>query len=305
MNEFLQIQRQTWIEEKYNAKHTDCKISTFINSDPDILVKCIEGTKLVLEYLNKPYHESKTKRLAVLKDRDILPLVIDIIVGTAYFRTEELFTSASSQIANRLGFDNKLDEIKTAAELLAVLCETDLFDITKSSKQSSLYLVSKLQLPKAVIEHMDRVKYLPPMVCEPLPLIYKSGKPRNNFQSGYLTHNDALVLGKDNNHDGDLCIDVINIVNSVALTLDTEFLSTVEKEPTFELDTREKVKLWETFKEQCYKDYLLMVENGNRLYFNNKVDKRGRMYPQGYYINPMGTSFDKACLELANKEYLT
>ncbi len=50
-------------------------------------------------------------------------------------------------------------------------------------------------------------------------------------------------------------------------------------------------------------DYLL--ENGNKFYFNWKLDARGRMYSQGYHINIQGNEYRKAMLSFANKELLT
>jgi hypothetical protein len=42
------------------------------------------------------------------------------------------------------------------------------------------------------------------------------------------------------------------MAKKVALRLDTDFLSTVEEEPTFDLDTQDKAESWAHFKEQSY-----------------------------------------------------
>ena len=94
-------------------------------------------------------------------------------------------------------------------------------------------------------------------------------------------------------------------MNKVALKLDTAFLCKVEEEPTFELDTPERIELWARFKTQSYSFYHLMVECGNTLYLTHKVDKRGRIYAMGYHISSMGTPFKKAMLELAKEEIVT
>jgi hypothetical protein len=133
------------------------------------------------------------------------------------------------------------------------------------------------------------------MVCSPLPLTH-------NYSSGYLTHNDSLILGSDNHHDGDICLDVLNTMNNVALKLDTDFLSTVEEMPTFEMDTQDKIDQWRAFKKNSYCFYTLMATQGNRFYLTHKVDKRGRIYASGYHINTQGTAFKKAMLELAKEE---
>ena len=133
------------------------------------------------------------------------------------------------------------------------------------------------------------------MVCEPNELT-------NNYSSGYLTHNDSLILGKGNHHEGDICLDVLNKQNQTALRLDTDFLSKVEEEPTFTLDTGEKIDMWHQFKVQSYQFYTLIAKQRNHFYLTHKVDKRGRIYAQGYHISSQGSSFKKASIELAKQE---
>ena len=91
----------------------------------------------------------------------------------------------------------------------------------------------------------------------------------------------------------------------VELQLATDFLSTVEEEPTFELDTQDKVDQWMAFKKQSYKFYTLIAKAGNRFWLTHKADKRGRLYASGYNISTMGSAFKKSCIELAKEELVT
>ena len=184
------------------------------------------------------------------------------------------------------------------AEITAVLCATDAFDIEKANKMASLMVVSNIPLSERLVTFIEESQFLPPMVCEPLELTH-------NYSSGYLTHNDSLILGTGNHHDGDICLDVLNTMNKVALKLDTEFLSQVEEEPTFDLDTQDKLDQWNKFKEQSYMMYSLLASQGNQFYLTHKVDKRGRIYCHGYRISTQGTSFKKASLEFAKEELVT
>ena len=84
---------------------------------------------------------------------------------------------------------------------------------------------------------------------------------------------------------------MLNLMNAVPLKLNTEFLSTVEEEPTFERDTQAQIDLWSDFKKQSYSFYSLIVNQGNEFYLTHKVDKRGRIYSCGYHINTQGTPF--------------
>lgn len=297
MDTLRQISLQEANEERFNKKHIDRKIKDAIQSNPNTMEKIEQGIELVRQYMAGEYYDSKMRRIEQLKDLKISEMVMDIFIGVATVLRAELFTSVSAKLAARLGFSDKTEAITTVAELLAVLCHTDAFDIFKEDQMSSLMLVSRIDLPVNVVRFIEESQYLPPMVCSPLKLTH-------NFSSGYLTHNDSLVLGKGNHHDGDLCLDVLNTMNSVPLSLATDFLSAMDEEPTFEVDSQEKMELWNAFKRQSMMIYLLMVEQGNRLYMTHKVDKRGRIYSCGYHINPQGASYKKAMLELADAEVI-
>lgn len=282
-------------ELRYNRKHVDVKIRTEIEASPVMRAKLEQGVELVDAYIKGKYYDSKMERVAQLNGMDIPALVMDLFVGIAYSLKPDLFTSVSAQMASRLKFSEQTAAITTVAELMAVLCQTDAFDITKESRMASLMVVSRIPLSDTLTKFIENSQYLPPMVCEPLELTH-------NYSSGYLTHNDSLILGSGNHHDGDICLDTLNTMNRVALKLDTDFLCKVEEEPTFELDSQDKVDQWNRFKKQSYGFYTLMADQGNQFYLNHKVDKRGRAYACGFHISTQGASFKKAMLEFATEE---
>jgi hypothetical protein len=297
MNEFERIEAQEEIEKKYNRKHIDGYIKQAIESSLFMQEKIDQGVELVQEYMSKSYFPSKDSRIAQLQGLNIRELVVAIFVGIAYQLQPTLFTSVTAQLASRLKFSDKTEAIATVAELVAVLCQTDAFDILKAGRSASLEVVSRMQFCNELIEFIQNSQVLPPMVCEPKELT-------NNYESGYLTHNDSLILGKGNHHDGDLCLDVLNIMNKVQLKLATDFLCTVEEEPTFELDTLDKQTQWVEFKKQSYRFYSLIARYGNQFHLTHKVDKRGRIYSCGYHVTTQGTSFKKACIELVHEELI-
>ena len=55
----------------------------------------------------------------------------------------------------------------TVAELLAVLCNTEAFDITKDDPNASLMVESRIPLPNELVALIDNSQFLPPMVCAP------------------------------------------------------------------------------------------------------------------------------------------
>lgn len=301
--QMLPRDRQLAIEHTYSRKFIDKYIAQEIRNNPDMEAKVQQGVDLLDQYRNTYYEttrqgklvpwSNKNERMAQVQQMELEPLVMDIFIGVSYCQTPELFTSVTGQLAERLNFDDKKDSIQTIAEMVAVLCETDAFDIVKPSVEASLVVVSRIPLSNELLEYIHRSRYLPPMLCQPKEVTH-------NYESGYLTHNNCLVLGKKNGHDGDLCLDVINKQNSIPLKLDLDFLTTVEEEPTFELDTAEKIQNWSVFKQQSYETYRLLKDDP--FYLTNKVDKRGRLYAQGYCVTTQGTGFKKASIEFAEPE---
>ena len=318
MDSMLQVIRQEAVEKRYNRKHIDQYIREALLGSADMQGRIAHGVALIEAYKAKRYYDSKDARIAQLEGLDLTALVTDIFVGVAYCQKEELFTSVSAQMAARLKFSDKAEAIKTVAELMAVLCGTDAFDINKASAMSSLMVQSRIPLEDKLIEFIINSQYLPPMLCEPLELT-------SNYSSGYLTHTDSVILKGYNHHDGDVCLDVLNIVNRVALKLDTDFVGSVEENPNeaFTVDrakdaaaekgvylteaqaldtVAKQIENWNRFKGQSYEFYLLMATQGNEFYLTHKVDKRGRIYASGFHISTQGSAHKKACLELAKQE---
>ncbi len=321
MTTLAQIEAQESLERRYSRKHIDGYIRDFINQNPVMQAKMEQGVSLIQDYMNQDYYDSKNARIAQLKPMDIPALVLTIFTGIAYCLREELFTSVTAQLASRLKFSDKTAAITTVAELVAVLCNTDAFDINKANKGASLMVKSLIPLEGWLVRYIENSRYLPPMVCEPLEV-------KNNYSSGYLTHNDSLILGSGNHHEGDLCLDVINKLNRVQLRLDTQFLSTVEEDPSTEftiewakdkaaekgrylsnaqakIQVEKALENWHRFKKHGYELYTLLVQTGNCLHLTHKVDKRGRIYAQGFHITSQGSAFKKASLELYKEELVT
>ena len=281
-------------EYSYSRKHIDGYILDALQTK-EIQQAISHGVSLLEQWRNQEFYASKQRRVDQLDDLDLHELVTKIMQGIAYVQKPELFTSVSAQLAGRLQFSDKPEAIATMAEILAVLCETDLFDITKESRQASLMIVSRIPLSQKLLEFIDNTTFQLPMVCPPKYVDH-------NRKSGYLSYNDSLILGNGNHHEGDLCLDVINLQNSIPLKLNVDFLREQEMLPNFEIVTPEQREHWEAFKYASHRVWLLMINQGNRFYLTNKVDKRGRLYSVGYHIQTQGTAYQKTMIELADGE---
>ena len=281
-------------EHSFSRKHIDGYILDALQTG-DMQRAISHGVSLLEEWQNQSYYTSKDKRLDQLGDLDLHELVTKIMQGIAYVQKPELFTSVSAQLAGRLQFSDKPEAIATMAEMLAVLCETDMFDIIKESRQASLMIESRIPLSQELLQFIDNTTFQLPMVCSPEYVDH-------NRKSGYLSYNDSLILGSGNHHEGDLCLDVINLQNNIPLKLNIEFLKEQEMLPNFKIVTPEQREQWEAFKHASHRIWLLIYNQGNKFYLTNKVDKRGRLYSVGYHIQTQGNQFQKAMIELADDE---
>ena len=313
-------------ENQFNRRHIDKYIrkDLFEADDNGFMEgKLNQGIELVENLINADHFPAKNLRLSQLKGTDIEHLVKEIFVGITYLGNQEMpLVTVIGQLGSRLGFNDRREAYQTMGELLAVLCITDLFDIFKYHPMGSLMVRNNIGLDPRVEEFIERSCYLPPLVCEPRELTH-------NMSSAYYTHEaDSLILGGSvNHHDNDICLDVLNSSNRVPLSLDTEFLSKFEEEPTFDLNTikqetidkyvsrgrkigiaeqaaiiKQQKQQWDHYKKQSYYFYSLIAKQGNKYYTPHKVDKRGRIYAQGYHINYMGTSFKKSMVNFAETE---
>jgi hypothetical protein len=289
-----QVVQQEIIENQFNRKLINKKIKAFVVEHHQDFIE--KGVDAINEYLNGSYYESKRIRLLQVKELNPHELVTKILVFTSYQQYDELFTSVSAQLAGVLGFSDKADSIKTMGELLAVVCATDAYDITKN-QAGSLVLKSNIKFDKELTDAIEQSMYLPPMVVKPLEL-------KSNKDTGYLTFQDTLLLGHGNHHNGDICLDALNTINSVQLKLDTDFISSVELTPTFEVTTPQQQEQWDSYKRMTYRIMLLLATTNNHFYLTHRVDKRGRIYAQGYNVTTQGHAYNKASIEFANEELI-
>lgn len=295
--DFIELQKN--VERQYSRKHVMADIKEYLLSFDEVQAKINRGLKLLYDWTQQDFHESKKKRIEELRDFDLRELVETIITHSSiYFGEPVLFVSFTSQLASVLGLADKSSAIATTAEVVVVLAELDAYDIVKESPQASMKVVSRINLPQEMKNAVDRSHFLPPMLIEPDLLT-------SNHQSPYLTFNDCQILGKGNSHSGNIGLDVINTQNSVPLALNLEFLCKVEERPTHELENVEQQRNWQQFKQESYEVYSLIADTENRFWLTHKVDKRGRLYANGYHVTTQGTPFKKAMIDLAEPEVVT
>jgi hypothetical protein len=147
----------------------------------------------------------------------------------------------------------------------------------------------------------------------PLPMVVPPKELQHNLDSGYLTGKSSVIL-RDNHHDDDVCLDHLNRMNQIAMSLNLDVAKTIQNKWKG-LDKKAEDETWEDFKkrqkafskyDRVSKDVMrILLKEGNKLYLTHKYDKRGRTYCMGFHITYQGTDWNKAVIELHEKELIT
>lgn len=286
-------------ERRFARAHIDKYMREYLKQDVEVLPLIEKGAELLQEYVSTEYaYESKNRRIASIAHMDMYDLAFEIIVASAYCQYEEMLTSFCAKLAGVLKFSDKVDSILTISEMVAVVCETDLYDLNKDDKFDSWHIESNIELSHELEQYIVNCSYLPPLVHKPEPL-------KDNRDTPYQTiGKDSVILNKGH-HDEDVCLDVLDRKNQVALSLNIEFLCRVEEEPNNDITAVDKQTMWLAQKSQSHEHYKLMVAQGNRFYLHHKYDRRGRAYAQGYHISTQASPYKKAMIDFADKEVVT
>lgn len=194
---------------------------------------------------------------------------------------------------------SKRMELQDASDLIEELVENEWIG------WNGIQLITALDLSDDVKKELDLYQF-------PLPMLIQPRRVNKNNDTGYWFCKKGSIILKDNYHEDDVCLDVINKANSIKLKLNSKTCTMVQNQ-WHDLDHQKKgetkeeyeqrLKQFNSFNERAKKVQDWLIQQGT-FFITNKYDKRGRMYSQGYYVNPQGTDYQKACIELAKGEFL-
>ena len=305
---------QEKIEKTFSKKFITVQAVDDLLSCESIVNKLNHGVECLNTWLHQDHSIDKELRLLAVRELDIKELVMQVVACISLECQKPMkLVSIASLCARHLNMSDKVEAIHTMAEIIAVLGETDLFDNKKT--REGWIVISRVELDSEVTQYADNALYLPPLIIKPR-------KVRSNRDSGYITQRgESLILGfYENHHDDNICLDVLNTLNSNEYELDTDFINQYEEQwHREELSQQEyeelshadreiynmDAKTWKKFQEQGKFFQTLMIHHGNSFYLCNKVDKRGRIYSSGYHVNVQGSSFKKAMVNFKHHEIPT
>jgi DNA-directed RNA polymerase len=194
-----------------------------------------------------------------------------------------------------------LDDAQATVDLLTVAAQADLIDWSPSLEM----FVVIFTISDDVQHELDCFQYPLPMVVEPRML-------ETNKDTGYLFGSGSVIL-RNNHHMDDVCLDHLNRSNQVRLTINQEVVKMVRNswknldrakpgETKQEWDQRKKA--FDKY-DRTSKDVMdLLMRENDHFHLTHKYDKRGRVYACGYHVSTQGNTWNKACIEFAEKELI-
>lgn len=159
---------------------------------------------------------------------------------------------------------------------------------------------------KHVQDDLDRYQY-------PLPMVVEPKEVKTNRDTGYYLSTNSIILRK-NHHDDDTCLDHINRVNRIAFSINHDTAHMIKnkwknldhaKPRETQADYMKRVKAFQKYDRNSKDVIALVLQHGNKIFLTHKYDKRGRTYCQGYHVNYQGAPWNKAVIELYDKELVT
>lgn len=146
----------------------------------------------------------------------------------------------------------------------------------------------------------------------PLPMIAPPRFIEKNTECGFYLSKRSLIL-KNNHHNEDICIDHINRVNAMKLTINQNTAKLIKnkwrnldkrKPNETKVDYDKRRKAFEKYDRVSREVIDLVLLEDNLFYLLHAYDKRGRIYCIGYHINYQGNAWNKAVVEFADKELI-
>jgi hypothetical protein len=190
-------------------------------------------------------------------------------------------------------------DAQLTADMLIKCAKADL--ITYSVLRSEFIVI--FTISEDVQADLDRFQF-------PLPLVVPPKELENNRSTGYFLGGGSVIL-RQNHHDNDVCLDHINRMNKIRFVINDDVAKMV-KNRWKKLDrikpgeTKQKYeqrkRAFEKY-DRTAKDVMeFVMKEADHFHLTNKYDKRGRTYCVGYHCNTQGTAWNKAVIELADKE---
>lgn len=210
--------------------------------------------------------------------------------GIAAILLELNLNSEYCDISMLVGLTHKyFDNHQQCADEISELVDMGLIEIRNKHLYTDFYIDTS---------EINKLIYVAPLLHK----VKHIDNHSNPYDHSYLISNVKPVENLD------LCLDHINRLSRIKLSINF----TVAKNSKYTVKDKElsfseqlkKNKALKNFIKDSEETFNYLAFSDNEFYMNHYYDKRGRTYAQGYHINYMGTEYQKACIELTDKEII-
>lgn len=302
---------QADIELMFDPKEVNKKIVKWIESQPNLVSAINYGMQLyeVWSTMEHPF-APKTERIRKLTQQEgfdpraiLVQIILHVLINA---KEKDLLINLVMPLVGKIKFSDRFDSIQTVFELVGLFSKTGFYQCFKMSQRGSLMVKANVALPQDLYEEALNKQYMPPVMSKPTKITH-------NKCSAYVTLKYSVFNGASiNRHDEYICPDVLNIMNNNRFKLDHTFMDVMTDEPDLEIKekngrflsatekadiVRMKIVNFEKFKAQTNFMNHFVTDLGNDFSFNHRIDKRGRIYAEGFIFNPQGSSYRKGQID--------
>lgn len=244
----------------------------------------------LIDYMETEYsYESKNNRLDAMATSTTLTTLYELVVSVftaALIHKELTYQAICGMLYHKVDLPVVLDRVKTMAEIIAVVSKSGLIHINRQGAGKPIMITPGFNIGVEL-----------PAPDKHQLTIGEPSEVKNNWFDG------SMLLGNPmNHHNKELCLDHINRMNAIEISLNETFIQEYPETTTNSINTQQKADQWNQFVDDSYDKYTDFIAAGNRGYMNHKYCTRGRSYALGYYITTQGAAYKKAMVDLANKE---
>ena len=195
------IALQKMIETKYSKKN----IGDVVRAEIDEHSGIIQDMFLKINKYRYGEYGYKSKVIRVLElEPSSLEIAIELAVLVLPIREVSPIQTIVGLLGSQLGYDNTLDGVKTAADILAVCESSGLYEIYHNTDYENdtgtLGIKPKYEISEPVKNFILDTKYLPPMLCKP-----RNWTERN--KGGYLYGSGSMLLKHINQNHEEQCLE--------------------------------------------------------------------------------------------------
>ena len=315
-------QEQMKLEYSYSAKHARKMVKQELGETKVELIK--NCANAIRDWALQPHYKTKQESLLELITKvNLEDLILDILtIVVPYTRTS--LTAIAGQTAHLLPFEYNVS-VKRIAEIIYQMALVDLLDVSPARKtdEGMIMVESAHCTSDKLIQHLLKVRYVPPMVCEPNVIT-------NNITSPFLTIPSPVMSKHYNQHDGDICLDILNMTNTIPLSIDEDLVKRLGRESKDSItkllskankyqamleaniqditiktklrSTQVGIEYAHTLHQQTNEVIQELLALGNKFYLPGFYDARGRLYVRGYHVSTQGNSYRKALINFGYTE---